>query len=405
MQTLLLDSSDAPSTGKGWAADSMTERRRPAEVVAGTDLARQNAEMLALLRTLVAQGTIGSGVLSARMPSAAEAGISWEAFCTDADLEWERPKGFNVMKATTFEYRERIRRQLVKEGVQLDPPDVASANAWLDRKKAEGRSRASFEHHRRVFEDVLLYYGETVPLAWSKPWGTKKTLDRARSEGKLRKYNRFLRDGVADLQRALKARPWKNDDIVAMFRHALLLCFLAGPRGSEPAALRRADVLAERRVIENFFQEKKSESRNVVIPEAWFWTGPANSVRDYLAFVRPALLRGRPDPGTYFVNSEGRPYTQKAWRQFMQNGLRKALGYPVGPHSLRRLCATTRYVHGWDYESIAAHLDDTEGVVRASYVDEGYVRRVGRHASPLTPRPSLPQVWQMVKALHGKERA
>lgn len=405
MQTTLPLGQHLAGTGKGWTLGTMRNRPKPVRAATVVDVAKQNAEILALLRSLSPQGALDAAAMPVRIPSAHEVGISWEAFCTDADLEWERPKGFNVMKHSTFEYRERIRRQLVKEGVQLDPPDLASANAWLDGKKATGRSKASFEHHRRVFEDVLLYYGEPVPLAWSKPWGTKKTLDRARSEGKLRKYNRFLRDGIADLQRALKAKPWKNEKNVAMFRHALFLCFLAGPRGSEPATLRLADVLPQRHIIENFFQEKKSESRDVVIPEAWFWNGPANSVRDYLAYVRPALVGDKPDPGTYFVNSEGNPYTEAAWRQFMQNGLRGSLGYPIGPHALRRLCATMRYVYGWDFESIAAHLDDTEGVVRASYVDEGYVRRVGRQPSPHAPRPSLPQVWQMVKGLHGKEQA
>jgi len=318
----------------------------------------------------------------------------------DHDLEFDRPRGFNVMSRETFEYRERMRRKLVRDGVQLDPPDLASANAWLQRRTSSGAAKASLEHYRRIVEDVLLYYGEEVPLQWSRPWGTKKSLAKARSEGKIQTRTRFLRNGVADLNLAMKAKPWKNAHIVAMFQHALLFCLLAGPRGAEPARLRVADVRPERNTIENFFQQKKSTSRNVVIPERWFWRGPAHDVEHYLTHVRPKLVAQMQDPGTYFVSSEGTAYRDHSWRMFMQRGLHHALGYPIGGHSLRRLCATLRYIYGWDIASVAEHLDDTEQVVRESYLDEGYIARVGRRAVASTEKPPLPMPFQMVKQLH-----
>lgn len=83
-------------------------------------------------------------------------------------------------------------------------------------------------------------------------------------------------------------------------------------------------------------------------------------------------------------------------RMFMQNGLRRSLGYPIGSHSLRRLCATLRHIYGGSAEEAAEHLDDTEAVVRKSYIDEGYVRKVGRRTAAPGERPALQQVWQIV---------
>jgi hypothetical protein len=162
------------------------------------------------------------------------------------------------------------------------------------------------------------------------------------------------------------------DALNAQFRHVCTLAALAGPRSSEPFHLKTTDILSDRQEIPEWWQSKDGDWRGVRIPEPWFWRGGQMVSHDsFIRHVRPKLLGSNTSETSYILTQDGKPYgCERVFQSsFMRRGIVATLGYPIGPHALRRFTATTRYAFGWSLADVADYLGDQEKVVLRSYID------------------------------------
>lgn len=325
-------------------------------------------------------------------------GHTYRAYCTDDALDVHRPFG-NVLNDHTFSCEERLLRQLHRDGIPLDPPDAAAFMAWVERHE---KGRAGLDGHRLAYARLLGYYGLYIPPIMHRSWDTQRAVDRALHEGRpLRRFNRHLKNGPLDVLKLLAARPFEDPHMNEQFHHAISLLCLTGPRSSEPRDLLLTNVRPGEMRIVDWWQEKKDSYRSIFVPERWFWDGPGPSVDNFLKDIRPQFEPAADEP-RYFLSSKGEGYaTPNAWRVRMGVAVSRILGYPVGPHTFRRFCATMRYVYDWSEEQIAEYLYDTPEVVRGSYIDYDFARRVGRrHAkSASNERPALPPLLELAGEL------
>lgn len=132
-------------------------------------------------------------------------------------------------------------------------------------------------------------------------------------------------------------------------RALLELLYATGMRASECLSLRVEDVnLSAGYVV---CTGKGSRQRLVPVGAlALEW------VRRYLAEVRPRLVR-RGDPGTLFLNQQGRPLSRQAiWGLVKRTGLAAGLRAAISPHTLRHSFASHLLERGADLRSVQAML-------------------------------------------------
>ena len=342
---------------------------------------------------------------------------SFRDFCLDRYLPAKRPFG-RTMSPGTFEHTERMLVQLESEGVSVHPPDWQQFLAWI---RAHPKTAAACENQRRALVWQSAYYGVPVP---DEPWArkrldNKRDVEVARREGKLRARTRFFRL-PSDLLRLVAADAKAHVHALNAATHRVIVytSVYAGPRGTEPFQWRLGDYDPQLGTLKSW-QPKKQARREVQPPEDYAFGSMLDpSLSWYLQHVRPKIdaegkFQAPDDPVLLFWDERqgaARPWeTERAYSQFVERGISAILGANApGPHAFRRACATLRVRYGWTAEQVAAFLDDTDKVVRDSYVDWAWINRVGIMRPPeATQRPKVPrlrpdQTFEAPKPLLGK---
>ncbi|MEA3202075.1 MAG: hypothetical protein QOE90_3503 [Thermoplasmata archaeon] len=343
---------------------------------------------------------------------------SFKDFCLDKFLSAKRPFG-RIMAEGTFENTERILAQLEREGVPTDPPDWIKFVEWI---KRHPKSSAGCENHRRAMVWKSAYYRIPVP---DEEWARKrldnaKDVEVARREGRMKARVRFFRlPFSAGRLVAAEATAHAHSLNAATHRVIAYTSTYVGPRGSELYWVTNGDYDAQLNSLHSW-QPKKKSYRDVQPPEDYALGSLLDpSIAWYRTYVRPKLdpdgqYGGPTDRLFLFWDAEighGRPWpTEEAYAQFVERGIDAVLGPNTpGPHGWRRLCATLRYRYGWTIEQIASFLDDTDGVVRKSYIDWKWINRVGiirpeaGVSRPLIPRLRVGQTFGVPESFLGKD--
>lgn len=290
-------------------------------------------------------------------------------------------------------------------------PDWAAILAWRDAKV-----KATLETHQKALVGLAFYWGQSglgMPHFLRTVWASETAKNNARQAGEMEEYDLHLDDLPNDIAKLLGARPFETKHRVGkMARNRRLLqiarykdklgrsivfqWFYTGPRVSEGCTLRLGMFQPQRGGIIGWPQPKKGMApRDVVYQERmdFVWTSKVDpSFRWYIENVRPLVYRPERPTDIVYLNSDGEPWTEDGLRAFIREYIALALdGDGRGPHSLRRACATWLYHHGWEVEEIALLLDDTPAVVRRSYLNWTWIKRVGRkNERSKTTRPPVP---------------
>lgn len=296
---------------------------------------------------------------------------------------------------------------------EMDVPDWEAVLRWRDAKV-----KATLETHQKGLVGLAHYWGQigaNMPVFLQKEWATEKAKNDARQRGEMEEYDLFLDDVPRDVARLIGARPFEaklreNDRTMtrrklrdARYKDKLgrFITFQGpylGPRGGEWTTLRSSMYLPQKGGILGWPQPKKGgKPRDVVYPPemGWLWTSKVDpSFAWYIDHVRPEVADSAKPTDSLLLNARGDPWTVDGLRNFLREYIELALGGAGrGPHSLRRACATWLYHNGWEVEEVALLLDDTTAVVRGSYIDWAWIKRVGRkNERSRSRRPPLPRI-------------
>lgn len=164
---------------------------------------------------------------------------------------------------------------------------------------------------------------------------------------------------------------WRRD------RAILELMYASGLRASEVGAMGVHDVLADLRVVR--VTGKGDKQRLVPMGEpAW------RALAEYLAEVRPGLLRDARDRGRVFLTRTGRPIERvRVWQIVRLHAMHAGLGR-VHPHMLRHSFATHLLMGGADLRVVQELLGHADIATTEIYthVDRSRLRHVVKTHHP-----------------------
>lgn len=296
---------------------------------------------------------------------------------------------------------------------EMEAPEWEAILAWRDTKV-----KATLETQQKALVWLANYWGQSdknMPLFLQKEWATEKAKNDARQRGEMEEYDLHFDDLPNDISKLLGARPFeaklrasKMRGNRRMLREArykdklgrsiVFQWFYSGPRCSEGCTLTLDMIRPSQGGIVDWPQPKKGgATRDVIYNDGmdFVWTSKVDpSFQWYIERVRPTVLDGTKPTNKVYLNTKGEPWTEAGLRNFVREYVKLALdGEGRGTHSLRRACATWQYHNGWEIPEIARFLDDTEDVVRSSYINWTWIKRAGRvNERSTTRRPAVPLV-------------
>jgi hypothetical protein len=216
----------------------------------------------------------------------------------------------------------------------------------------------------------------------------------------MRRYTRFFRlpDDIGTLLSShpyadslRRGKMWKSEDarreaayLDDLFHVAVGQGFANAWRPQDYPAITLASYdAAQGRVIGHGQRKKYGAERDLTAPEDWPWHADGRwypSLDWYIKTVRPRVApQHETEDAKLFLQWNGKPYYSTTFRNFLSQGIHAVLGPKApGPHGLRRACATWRYRHGMKLADVAAFIGDTPTVTERSYIDHGWIARVGR---------------------------
>lgn len=167
-------------------------------------------------------------------------------------------------------------------------------------------------------------------------------------------------------------------------RAVLETLYATGCRASEVAGLRPRDLDLEAGTLRCVGKG----DRQRVVP---IGTRARRALEGYLARDRPALLGGRPDPGTAFVTRRGGPLSRGGiWRVVTEHARSLGLRGRVSPHTLRHSFATHMLAGGADLRVVQELLGHASIATTQVYtrVEVGRLIEVHRLFHPRSGRAS-----------------